>query len=86
MPVRNSDTKVVTEEVRLSYVHLFEAWSNDPDIPAKFSCVLLIPKKAKKTLAALEKAREAATASGRPAIVATLRISTRRTPKGSGRA
>ena len=61
----SSDTKVVTGKVRLSYVHLFEPWSNDPDDPAKYSCVVLIPKSDKRTLAALEKARLAAVAAGK---------------------
>ena len=66
MPVvTNGVTKVVTGPVRLSYVHLFEPWSNNPDQQAKFSTVLLIPKSDKKTLGALASAREAAIANGK---------------------
>ena len=65
MPVTKNSTKVVTEEVRLSYAHLFEAWSNDPEIPAKFSATLLIPKSSKKTMAAIKAAIDAATIAGK---------------------
>lgn len=65
MPVTNTTTKVVTGEVRLSYAHLFEPWSNDPDIPAKYSTAILIPKSDKKTISAIKSAIEAATASGK---------------------
>lgn len=57
-------TKVVTGEVRLSYVHLFEPYSQDED-DDKYSCVILIPKKDKKTLAKIEAAIEAATEAGK---------------------
>lgn len=60
-----SVTKVVTGKVRLSYVHLFEAYTSDEDQEAKFSCVLLIPKTDKKTLARIEAARQAATEAGK---------------------
>lgn len=52
-------TKVVTGKVRLSYVHIFEAFSNN-DQEAKFSCVILIPKKDKDTLAKIRAAQKAA--------------------------
>jgi hypothetical protein len=55
-----SETKVVTGPVRLSYVHLFEAWANDDSQELRFSVTLLIPKSDKRTLAAIEKARQAA--------------------------
>ena len=60
-----NDTKVVTGEVRLSYVHLFEPYSNDPDKPESYSCVLLIPKTDKKTIKALRAAQEAALDAGK---------------------
>lgn len=60
---QNSDTKVVTGPVRLSYVHVFEPWSNDPDQEKKYSCTLLIPKSDKSTLNAIERARKAAIAA-----------------------
>lgn len=58
-------TKIVTGKVRLSYVHLFEAFSNDPDRDPQFSCVILIPKSDKKTLTALKAAQEAAVEAGK---------------------
>lgn len=60
-----SSTKVVTGPVRLSYVHLFEPYSNNPDQEAKYSCVLLIPKSDKATLRKLESAIEAAKEAGK---------------------
>lgn len=39
-----SATRVVTCPVRLSYVHLFEPYSSDPDDKPRYSCVILIPK------------------------------------------
>lgn len=57
---QNSDTKVVTEPVRLSYVHVFEKWANDDTQEPKYSCTLLIDKKDQRTLRALERARQAA--------------------------
>jgi hypothetical protein len=56
-------TKVVTGKIRLSYVHLFEAYSSTDDDP-KFSCVLLIPKTDKVTIAALRAAQQSALANG----------------------
>lgn len=60
---QNSETKVVTGPVRLSYVHVFEPWSNDPEKEKQYSCTLLIPKTDKTTLNAIEKARKAAIAA-----------------------
>lgn len=60
-----SNTKVVTGKVRLSYVHLFEPYSNDPDQPEKYSCVILIPKSDKTTLSKIKKAQEAAAEAGK---------------------
>lgn len=58
-------TKVVTGKVRLSYVHLFEPYSNQPDQEEKYSCVLLIPKSDKATLKKLRAAIDAAAEAGR---------------------
>jgi hypothetical protein len=55
-----SPTKVVTGKVRLSYVHLFEPYSNDPSKDARYSVTLLIPKSDKKTIAKIRSAQEAA--------------------------
>lgn len=63
-----SSTKVVTGEVRLSYVHVFEpyAQANDDGSPGdpKYSCVILIPKSDKATLRKLKAARQAAAEKG----------------------
>ena len=37
-------TQIVLENVRLSYVHVFKAFSNDPSQTPKFSTTILIPK------------------------------------------
>lgn len=58
-------TKVVTGPVRLSYVHLFEPYSNSDDQEAKYSCVLLIPKEDTKTLNRIKKAIAAAAEAGK---------------------
>jgi hypothetical protein len=57
--------KVVTNEVRLSYVHLFEPYSNDPDKDKSYSCVLLIPKSDKVTMRKLRAAQQAALEDGK---------------------
>jgi hypothetical protein len=61
-----SATKVVTGKVRLSYVHVWEPYSADDENEPKYSCVLLIPKSDKATLAKLEAARAEATEQGKP--------------------
>lgn len=58
-------TKVITGEVRFSYVHLLEAYSSFDGQDPKFSATLLIPKSDKKTLAAIKKAQEAAKEAGK---------------------
>lgn len=63
-----SATKVVTGKVRLSYVHLFEPFSQNADQPEKYSCVLLIPKSDKTTLAALKRAHDAAAEAGKSRV------------------
>lgn len=64
MPVTNQATKVVTGKVRLSYVHLFEPWSNNPENDPKYSVVLLIPKSDKATIKKLKAAQDAAKENG----------------------
>lgn len=61
---QNTDTKVVTGKVRLSYVHVFEPYSSNEDQPAKYSVTLLIPKSDKATIAKLRKAQNAALENG----------------------
>ena len=58
-------TKVVTGECRLSYVHLFEPHAINPGDDAKYSVMLMIPKKDKATLAALREAEKAAAEAGK---------------------
>ena len=59
-------TRVVTGKVRLSYVHLFEAYTSDPEEQeAKYSVTILIPKKDKATLKKIADAIEAAKAEGK---------------------
>jgi hypothetical protein len=60
-----SATKVVTGEVRLSYVHVFEPFAQDENDTPSYSCVLLIPKSDKSTLAKIKKATEAAIEAGK---------------------
>ena len=55
------DTKVVFGPCRLSYVHVFEKYSPDGnDAAAKYSAAILINKKDKETVKAIQKAIEAA--------------------------
>lgn len=61
----SSDTKVITGTVRLSYAHLFQPFSNNPDQDAQYSTVILIPKSDKKTLADIERAQNAALEAGK---------------------
>lgn len=65
MPTTPSATKVVTGRVRLSYVHVWEPWSNNDSQEAKYSTALLIPKSDKATIAALRAAQQAALQQGK---------------------
>lgn len=60
-----STTRVVTGRVRLSYVHLFEPFSNQPDQEAKYSCTVLIPKSDTATLRKIRAAQDAAAENGK---------------------
>lgn len=60
-----SPTKVVTGKVRLSYVHLFEPFTNSPEQEARYSVTILIPKSDKATLAKIEAAQKAAAEEGK---------------------
>lgn len=68
MSTPNQLTKVVTGEVRLSYAHLFEPFSNNEDQPPKYSTVILIPKSDKKTIKALKAAQQAALEKGKDGV------------------
>jgi hypothetical protein len=60
-----SPTRVVTGKVRLSYVHLFEPYSNNPEQDPKYSVTILIPKSDTATLSKIEKAIAAAAEDGK---------------------
>lgn len=64
MATPNSETKVITGKVRLSYVHVFEPFSQDPEQEKSYSVVLLIPKSDKTTMKKLRKAEKAAAEAG----------------------
>lgn len=57
-------TKVVTGEVRLSFVHIFEKYSSGAGDP-KYSVVILIPKSDKATMRKLRAAQQAALEAGK---------------------
>lgn len=62
---KNQATKVVTGEVRFSYLHVFEPHAIEEGQDKKYSVSLLIPKSDKKTLNAIKKAIEAAKVAGK---------------------
>jgi len=57
-------TTVITGEVRISYEHLLEPYSNSPSKPPRYSATLLIPKHDVATKQRLEAAIEAAKQEG----------------------
>jgi len=60
------NTRVVTGKVRLSYVHIFEAYTSDPEEQeAKYSVTILIPKSDKSTLSKINAAIEVAKGLGK---------------------
>lgn len=61
-------TKVVTGKVRLSYAHVFEPYTSKPDVPAKYSVVLMVPKTDKLTVKKLRRAQQAALENGKEKI------------------
>lgn len=60
-----SNTKVITGEVRLSYVHLFEKYAQNEGQEPKYSCVILVPKSDRKTIKAIKAAQEVALENGK---------------------
>jgi hypothetical protein len=60
--------KVVTGRVRLSYVHVWEPFSNKPDQEAKYSVTVLVPKSDKKTVRELRAAQQAALEAGKSKV------------------
>lgn len=65
MAATSAATKVITGKVRLSYVHLFEAFANQPDQDPKFSTVILVPKSDKATIKKIEAAQQVALENGK---------------------
>lgn len=64
MTTTNTSTKVITGEVRLSYVHVFEPHAVEAGQEEKYSVSVLIPKSDKKTLKKIKAAVEAAKVAG----------------------
>lgn len=64
MATTPSKTKVITGRCRLSYVHVFEPFSADPDQPEKYSVVVMVPKSDTATLKKLKAAQKAALENG----------------------
>lgn len=63
MSSRNG-TKVITGEVRFSYLHVFEPYAGEVGQKPKYSVALLIPKKDKQTIALIQEAIAEATDQG----------------------
>lgn len=57
-------TQVVTDKVRLSYVHLFTPYAHQAGQDAKYSCTVLVPKTDTATKARIDAAIEAAKQDG----------------------
>lgn len=64
---KTGNTKVTTGKVRLSWPHLFEAYSFEDEDP-KYSTMLLIPKSDTKTYQALRDAEDAAKQRGKESV------------------
>ncbi|WP_027628134.1 DUF2815 family protein [Ruminiclostridium cellobioparum] len=64
MAITNTDTKVITGKVRLSYAHLFTPAAIDDSQDPKYSACLLIPKTDKETVKKIKAAIEAAKQTG----------------------
>ena len=61
----NAGTKVITSKVRLSYVHLFEAYAAQENQDPKFSTAILIPKSDKATMKKMRAAQRVALENGK---------------------
>lgn len=61
---KNQATKVVTGEVRFSYLHVFQPHAIEEGQQEKYSVALLIPKNDKKTLTKIKNAVDAAKVAG----------------------
>lgn len=58
-------TRVVTNKVRLSYVHVFDPWSNSSEDAKSYSVTMLIPKSDKATIAKIKAAQKEALEAGK---------------------
>lgn len=65
---KKSLTRVVTGKVRLSYVHLFEPYSNTPEQEPRYSTTILIPKSDTVTMDKIRKAQAAAAEDGKTRV------------------
>lgn len=65
MNTNEQTTKVVTGEVRFSYLHVWEPSAIEEGQDKKYSASLIIPKSDKKTLDAINKAIESAKEAGK---------------------
>jgi hypothetical protein len=64
MAITNTDTKVVTGKVRLSYCNLFQPRAVEEGQDEKYSCTILVPKSDKATIQKIKAAIEAAKQAG----------------------
>jgi len=64
MAITNTDTKVITGKVRLSYCNLFKPRAMEDGQDPKYSCTVLVPKSDKATLTKLKAAIDAAKQAG----------------------
>lgn len=60
----NETTTAVVQNVRLSYVNVFKPYSNNPDLPAKYSTTILLPKSDLNSKQRLDAAIQAAAQKG----------------------
>ena len=59
-----NETTAVVQNVRLSYVNVFKPYSNNPDLPAKYSTTILLPKSDLNSKQRLDAAIQAAAQKG----------------------
>ena len=59
-----TETTAVVQNVRLSYVNVFKPYSNNPDLPAKYSTTILLPKSDLASKQRLDAAIQAAAQKG----------------------
>lgn len=77
-------TNVTTGQVRLSFVHLFQPYANQPGQEPKFSTTILIPKTDQATMQRIQAAIQAAIQKGVAGVWAGARPAQPRTPIHDG--